>query len=318
MKSNSDKSVIVMLQEHILPKYKKNGFKKDKHTNLIIDKEFRDWDTNFRNSISILENKIVLDINMMKAVEKLLSHEIDINKLINNNFKTIRDLLDLIFVSKNEYHFSCNADFEYNNNNYVLPYHRQHYKNGFCTRDYYNVCATYFGKSYYESTTREYFNILDNLIINGDLERTKLKNSVQNFKDKYQMKFNKNKLIEISINNTPYKEKLTKMNDNNNVLKSAKKYEETLNNLFLLINELPNGIKFINPNAINNNNNNNNSNNKRKKNILLTLKRRMILLMRRMILLERRYKKYFQLIIIKYIIIIILLFMFFKLINKSF
>ena len=65
-----------ILPEHMLPtKYKKNGFKKDKY-NIIVDKTFRDWDTNFRNSISILENKIVLDINMMKAVEQLLSHEI--------------------------------------------------------------------------------------------------------------------------------------------------------------------------------------------------------------------------------------------------
>ena len=262
-----------ILPEHMLPtKYKKNGFKKDKY-NIIVDKTFRDWDTNFRNSISILENKIVLDINMMKAVEKLLSHEIDINKLINNNFKTIRDLLDLIFVSKNEYYFSCNADFEYNNNNYVLPYHRQHYKKGFCTRDYYNVCATNFAKSYYETTSWSYFNILDNLIDDGDLQRIKLKNSVQKFIDKYKMKLNKNNPIELSINNKPYKEKFTKMNDNNNVLKSAKKYEETLNNLILLINELPNGIKFINPNAINNNNNNNNSNNKRKKKHIINIEK---------------------------------------------
>ena len=257
MKSNS--ANIEILPEHILPtKYKKNGFKKDEH-NIIVDKTFRDWDTNFRNSISILENKIVLDINMMKAVEQLLSHEIDINELLKNNFKSIRDLYDLIFVSKNEYYFSCNADFEQNNNSYVLPYHRQHYKKGFCTRDYYNVCAIYFAKSYYETTSWSYFNILDNLIDDGDLQRIKLKNSVQKFIDKYKMKLNTNNPIELSINNKSYKEKFTKMNDNNNVLKSAKKYEETLNNLFLLINELPNGIKFINPNAINNNNNNNNN-----------------------------------------------------------
>ena len=66
-----------------------------------------------KDSISVLENKLKFDNELMIIAEQQLNnYNINNNEIKNNIFNSLRNLINIIVVAENEYNFSCCSNFK--------------------------------------------------------------------------------------------------------------------------------------------------------------------------------------------------------------